>query len=234
MALPVYLAMTAAEFRSAEALPEHAAWMACHFSCYGTGLSNLPEQLPAGAMVILNDRTPVFGHDPELIAKQLSEIVACSNSGGVLLDFQRPDCPQTANIVKSIVTALSCPVAVTEAYAEELDCPIFLSPPPLCKPLAEHIIPWKDREIWLEVALDSQTITVTPDGSHFSPSFPADPQEPSFPEDALFCRYHTDVFEDQAVFTLFRTREMLDTLLQEAERLGVCRAVGLYQELGNK
>lgn len=233
-ALPVYLAMTAAEFCNAEALPPHPAWMACHFSCYGTGLSNLPEHLPPGSMLILNDRTPVYKHDPELISRQLSDFVARNPIDSILLDFQRCDCDQTADIANAIISALDCPVGVTEAYANDFTCPVFLSPPPLYKPLCEYLSQWKERDIWLEVALDSQKITVTPEGSHISQPFFAEPEEPSFPEDALFCHYHAEVFENEAVFTLFRTQEMLKTLLQEAERLGVCKAVGLYQELGNK
>ena len=37
---------------------------------------------------------------------------------------------------------------------------------------------------------------------------------------------------DIAEFTLFRTREDTVDLLEEAEKLGVKLAVGLYQELG--
>ena len=42
MAIRQYLAMTAAEMTQAGSLPRHAAWMACHFSPYSTGLTNLP------------------------------------------------------------------------------------------------------------------------------------------------------------------------------------------------
>lgn len=234
MALPVYLAMTAAEFHSGKAPPKHPAWMACHFSCYGTGLSNRPERLPQGAMVILNDRTPVHGHDPGLVAEQLLQIVSQCNAGGVLLDFQRENCDQTQAIAKAIVEALSCPVGVTEAYGKGLDCPVFLSPPPLHRPLEEYLSPWSGREVWIEAALDAVAITVTSEGSRFSPAHSTEVTEPSFPEEHLFCRYCTAVSETQAVFTLFRTRQTLDAMLQEAERLGVTRAVGLYQELGRE
>ena len=75
MAIPLYLAMTAREFRICKTVPANMAWMACHFSPYGTGLSNLPTSLPPGSMIILNDRTPICGHDPELIAAQLKELL---------------------------------------------------------------------------------------------------------------------------------------------------------------
>ena len=49
------LAMTAAELGAAP-LPSHPAWMACHFSPYSTGLTNLPPKLPQDSLLILNDR----------------------------------------------------------------------------------------------------------------------------------------------------------------------------------
>ena len=47
----------------------------------------------------------------------------------------------------------------------------------------------------------------------------------------LHCSYYVTVAEDRAEFTLFRTKEDLEELLQEAEHLGFTKAVGLYQEL---
>ena len=75
MPIPCYLALTAAEFANANQLPEKIAWMACHFSCYGTGLSNFPEDLPGGSVIILNDRTPPDKHDPQRILEQLQQLV---------------------------------------------------------------------------------------------------------------------------------------------------------------
>ena len=71
MAIRPFLAMTAAEIRGTETLPPKTAWMACHFSPYSTGLSNLPKALPPGSMVILDDITPIHGHDSETIAALL-------------------------------------------------------------------------------------------------------------------------------------------------------------------
>jgi hypothetical protein len=68
------------------------AWMACHFSPYGTGLSNLPPNLPANAMVILNDRTPIHGHDSKEILCQLNNLTPHC----LLLDFQRQAVEETA------------------------------------------------------------------------------------------------------------------------------------------
>ena len=68
MVLPMNLAMTAAEMSSAAPLPEKIAWMACHFSAYSLGITNIPASLPKGAMLILNDRFPCQGHSPGLTA----------------------------------------------------------------------------------------------------------------------------------------------------------------------
>ena len=232
MALPCYLAMTAAEFGAAQTLPERIAWMACHFSSYGLGLSNSPQQLPADSMVILNDRTPVHGHDPTLITQQLSELLEALHPSCFLLDLQRPDVQETAVIAHSLVKSLSCPVGITQHYALELDCPVFLPPPPLHVPLQTHLAPWKGREIWLELALEGETVTVTAEGAQVEPTAPLPLREPVFEDTLLHCRYHTAVTEDRAIFSLLRDNEHLSGLLDEAETLGVTQAVGLYQQLG--
>ena len=46
MAISIYLAASPAQISKMERFPEKLAWMACHFSPYGTGLSNLPASLP--------------------------------------------------------------------------------------------------------------------------------------------------------------------------------------------
>lgn len=231
MALRCYLAMTAAEFCTAEVIPAFPGWMACHFSSYGLGLSNLPRSLPEGAMVIVNDRTPINGHDPELILEQLTALLEQQRPSCFLLDFQRPGEAQTEAVAKCLTEQLPCPVGVTAYYAESLSCPIFLSPPPLHIPLSEYLTPWKGREIWLEAATDAETITVTAEGSRFTPAVIEKLEEPYFAETMLHCRYHTSLAQDAAVFTLLRDRQELTALLAEAEKLGVGQAVGLYQQL---
>lgn len=234
MAFSCYLAMTAAEFRANPVLPPEIAWMACHFSSYGTGLSNCPEALPKGAMVILNDRTPVHGHDPALIAAELKEIVELQPVSAVLLDFQRPGSEETAAIAKAVVGALPCPTAVSDLYAKGLDCPVFLPPPPLHCPLEAHLAPWAGREIWLEAALDAEAITVTANGTQFTPLSPGDLPDTGHVEETLHCRYQIAQMQDRIRFSLFRTPEMLRSLLHAAESLGVTQAVGLFQELGDQ
>lgn len=231
MALSPYLAMTAGEILSSTGLPEGLAYMACHFSPYATGLSNLPRELPPGTLLILNDRTPIHGHDPALVCAQLEDTVQKLRCSGVLLDFQRPDCPELQALCQK-VAALPCPVAVSHLYAGELSCPVFLPPPPLHQPLEEHLAPWQGRQIWLEAATDAEEITVTPEGSGFRPLPPQPQAEACFVEDALCCRYRIAISSDAITFRLFRTREDVDALLKKAHSLGVSQAVGLYQDLG--
>ena len=231
MALPLYLALTAAEFQFCSRLPERAAWMACHYSSYGSGLSNLPRSLPAEAMLILNDRTPAQGHDPDMILHQLQELEASIHYKYILLDFQRPDSPENAAVAKALTAASCCPVGVSELYARELECPVFLPPAAPHVPLKEHLAPWQGREIWIEAALDVEVITVTEKGSVSSPLPPAEIPENSLEDPALHCHYRSKTFDDRIDFTLWRTRDDLTNLLREAESLGVTLAVGLWQEL---
>ena len=231
MALPLYLALTAAEFQFCSRLPECAAWMACHYSPYGSGLSNLPRSLPAEAMLILNDRTPAQGHDPDMILHQLRELEASIHYKYILLDFQRPDSPENAAVAKAIVSTAPCPVGVSEPYARELACPVFLPPAPPHVPLKEHLAPWQGREIWIEAALGGEIVTVTENGSVFYPLSTTDIPENNLEDPALHCHYRSKTFDDRIDFTLWRTRDDLTNLLREAEGLGVTLAVGLWQEL---
>lgn len=230
MALPLYLAMTAAEFRTATSLPPKIAWMACHFSSYGTGLSNLPERLPPGSMLIVNDRTPICAHDPQIIAWQLSEAVKALKASCVLLDFQRPDCAETAALVRVLTSGLPCPVGVSELYVGELACPVFLPPVPTDTQISDHLLPWQGREIWLEAALCGQVITVTEDGASAAPLPYGAVPESGHREEALHCHYKAET-SDSAVFTLWRTRDDLNALLQAAQQYHVTQCIGLYQEL---
>lgn len=230
MALPLYLALTAAEFTACSSLPRFPAWMACHFSPYGTGLSNLPPRLPVGSLLILNDRTPPHGHDPQKIAQQLQCVVKEMACAGVLLDFQRPQDEETAAIAAAVVAGLSCPAAVSDVYAQEMNCPVFLPPPPPHIPLSEHLAPWRGREVWLEAALTQETITVTAQGSHFREDVPTFIEAPHWDE-ALHCHYQITASPEEITFTLYRASQDLDALLAEAATQGVTTAVGLYQQL---
>ncbi len=226
MAIPLYLAQTAAEFASISPKPDHLAWMACHFSPYSTGITNLPARLPEDSLLILNDRTPINGHDPEIVCQMLLDTVSKLHCRGILLDFQHHGC----NKIVETAAKLPCPVAVTERYADAVDCAVFLSSPPIHKPFREYIASWKDRDIWLEAALGNEAITVTEKGSTFTQS-PADAEYP-FYDEMLHCRYRIETEDNAVRFHLHRGRKELSALLEEATALGIVLAVGLYQELG--
>ncbi len=223
----LYLAMTAAEIAAKKPLPSPLAYMACHFSAYGAGLSNIPETLPEGSILILNDRTPIMGHDPKLVAAQLKEAAERLGCSRLLLDFQRAGEPETFPILEEILSCVSCPTAVSEAYARELSCPVFLPPVPLCKPLCSHLAPWEGREVWLEVSADAVTATLTESGCRFAPCPAPNDTLPHFDRE-LFCHYGLELTQNSAVFTVHRTWEDLQTLMQSQE---ITCFVGLYQEL---
>ena len=231
MGFPLYLAMTAAEIAACDNLPTQLAYMACHFSPYGTGLSNFPDFLPENTLLILNDRTPVCGHDPQLIASQLQQVIDDFSCCGVLLDLQRPNNPETSAVVDAVVSAIPGKAAVSEDYARNRDCPVFLSPPPLRMPLQQYLAPWSGRDIWLEVAPDAETITITSQGSRTTPLPLFCIPENSFVDVALHCRYQIEMQQAFVNFHIERSGQLLQEMLISAQELGVSRAVGLYQLL---
>ena len=230
MAFPFYLAQTWGEFSACSIAPQPMAWMACHFSSYGSGLSNLPPALPPGSMVILNDRIPIHGHDPARITDQLHTLIERTQAVCVLLDLQRPDEPEASGIAAALVASLPCPVGVAESYAAPLNCPVFLSPPPPHALPEAWLAPWQGREIWLDAACTGSLIRVTEAGSLFLP--PEEENDFPFEDQQLLCHYRTQIKDKEIRFHLRRTEADLKKLLQKAETLGVTRSVGLYQELG--
>ncbi len=225
----VFLAMTEREME--EFLPEKLAYMACRFSPYGSGLTNLPSDLPPNSILLLEDSMPIQGHDPIVTVTQLGELVCQFSPSAVLLDFQTPVTSEGKEMTAAILQALPCPVAVTEQYAPLFDCPVFLSPPPVNIPLQKHLTPWLKRDVFLEVTGDRQQFTITERGCSAIPLPAGAVYETPQLDRKLHCHYHVDVYSDKAVFTLQRTKEDLLTMTEEAMQLGVRGAVGLYQEL---
>ena len=232
MPLPLNLAMTPSEFAAAQILPADFAWMSCHFSPDGTGLTDLPAALPKGALLILDDSIPCSGHSAALIAEEIGQMIAQAGGCGLLLDFQRPGNEEAAAIAAMLTDALPCPVAVTPQYAKGLLCPVFLPPAPPHMALVKYLQPWRNREIWLEAALCKETITVGKNGTSFDPHHSFTLPDNSFFHEELCCRYTTEIENDRILFHLFDTTETLKMKLELAKSLGVLRAVGLYQELG--
>ena len=182
-------------------------------------------------MLILNDRIPCQGHSADLVASQICDAVSRLNCESILLDFQRPDNPETEQVVQAILDLAPCPVCVSECYAKNRDCPVLLGPAPLHLPIEEHLAPWRGREIWLEAALCQEHITVTEEGTEFACCIPTDGQAGGFFDEHLCCSYRTEIEHMKIRFTLFDTKESLEKKLDIAVKYGVSRAVGLYQEL---
>ena len=216
---------------AAKPLLPRFAYMAMHFSSYNKGLSNLPESLPKGSMILLDDSLEPADHDPEMVTRQLAELIDRVAPTAVLLDFQRPVTKELEIMAEAIIKALPCPVGVTEAYAKEFGCPVFLPPPPANKALGDYIGPWKKQGVYLEIAPEGLEITVTETGSSATPIFPV--SDLPLEDKRLHCHYNVKVLQDEVVFTICRYREDLAALVQEAEDLGVLGCVGLYGELIN-
>lgn len=233
MDLPLYLAMTGAEWKNCPSLPEKVAWMACHFSPYGDGLTNFPSAPPENSLLIVNDRIPPQGHHPDRIIQQLSSFLETSPMQGILLDFQRPNCPETAEISNKIISSLSCPVCVSALYAKQLSCPVFLPPVPPNVIAEDYLSPWQGREIWLEVGFDETDICVTKEGICYDRTCP-DITTPVHSDERLCSHYQIFVSEEEIHFCLHRSEEDLSALLSRCKKAGVTTAIGLYQEYKNR
>lgn len=230
MEIPLYLAMTAAEFHAAQALPTKPAWMACHFSPYGTGLSNIPQTLPPGAMLMLNDRIPLCGHDPQSVAQTLCDTAKALESDCILLDLQRKPCDGCMNVIRAVLKQAGCPVGVSALYAKELDCPVLLPPIPPHRAPKEALAEWAGREIWLELSAEGTEIEVTEQGSRYTPLPGFQVPSDSHAEEELLCHYKIITEEDRILFQIGRTPEDQAALIQAAIGCGVTKAVGLWQE----
>ena len=226
MALQPYMAITSTEFYSLSRIPPRPAWMACHFSGHSSGLSNMPDTFPSNSIIMLDDSIPIQGHDPQRISNELAQLYSRIKPDGFLLDFQRTAYAEAAQLAKHLCLTLPFPVAVSHLYAADLDCPVFLPPPPLHMPLKEYLKAWAGRKIWMEIAPESQIMTVTAEGCQISPGMNADLIEPAFYHENLFCRYHTQVLKDSVIFPLQRGWQEWESLCKQAETFGISVCVG--------
>ena len=205
MVLPLYLAMTASEFRP---VPYPALLML-------TGT----EQVPPGVLPVLTDCFPLDGQALQRI---------CQGQEALLLDCVRP--PTTS--LREIIQGLPCPCGAPPGYTEE--GPVFLPPAPMHIPLDKYLTPYRSREIWLEAALQKQVVTVTPKGVTVSVPCTNHDLNDGFYSEILHCRFVQNYTKNQVVFTLFDTSDTIRMKLDHAASLGAVRAVGLFQELGEK
>lgn len=229
MALVQYLAMTAAEMLGNSCLPEKIAWMACHFSPYSTGLCNLPASLPPGSLLILNDRTPIHGHSAPRVCEELAQTLRRLDCRGLLLDFQNPPCAEATELAAYLAAHLDFPMGISPEYACE-NAAVFVPAVPTDTRLSAYLHRWQGREIWLEAALEGQTITLTQEGTAFR-SNPFPMGKPFHRDERLHCHYQIENRPDAIIFRTWRTKKDLQDLLAEAAQEGVTLSVGLYQEL---
>ena len=232
MGCPLYLAMTAAEFYAASPLPSHPAWMACHFSPYGQGLSNFPQRFLEDEMLILNDRIPVADHSADRISGELRELVEQFRIDRLLLDLQRPGNDQTKQIVKHIASTLPCSIGISHHYALA-GCPVFVPPGAIDTSMEQYLYRWKGYEIWIEMTTEPLCLEINHSGCTEA-NWDITSDKPEHWDDNLCCHYRISTTTDRAQFLLYRTPEDIQKFADSLSPLGVVCGVGLYQEFNKK
>lgn len=231
MIFPVYLAITAQEFTHFRELSSTLCYMACHFSLSGEDLSNLPISLPANTIVCIDDSTPIANHNVEVVTRQINALVETHHPCGILLDFQRPDNPRALDMIKSIISCVNCPVAVSHIYASKFQCPVFLPPLPYRLTIEEYLKPWVNREIWLELGTDMEMAIITEDAFSIEHIYDT-PENHYFLDDpSLLCHYCINVKQDHIALYFQRTKTDLEQIQRAAKKLGVSKFIGLWQQL---
>ncbi len=225
-----YLGATASEMANFQIFSKNLAYMACHFSQSSPGISNVPRKLPPGSLLLLDDQIPPAEHDAAQVITELTQAAKALNCSGVYLDFQREGYPLLAEIAAQ-AESFPCPVAVSQLYSGKNRLPVVLAPAPPDMPLKSCITPWKGREIWLEVAMNSKKLILTPKGCEESPW--EEIPEQGFREERLCCHYSIQAREHEAIFYLWRTYEDTQSLIAQAQALGVTHTLGLWQEFGS-
>lgn len=225
MAIPRILAMTAEEIRHTAPTPQNAAYFGCCFSADGS--IRLPDHLPSGGGLILDDRIPIPDTDHSVLAGKLKAL----NPKFVILDLQRQPNIAAEKLIRAL-TELPCPIALPPPYANGRRDPVLLPPLPPHTPVEEHLSPWLDREIWLELALDATQITVTAGGSTVASFTHAISRTDPHRDSMLHCHYKITRQPDAIVFYCYRTREDVEALLRSPLPPNVTHTVALFQEFG--
>ena len=205
MVLPLYLAMPPWEMRPVP----HPAFL----------MLDWEWEAPGGYLPVITDHRPLTWEAVDRLCR------LGRRWEYALLDLENPRCPEA----QALLEGLPCPAAVPPGMG---DGPVFLPPCPLHVPLERWLAPWQGREIWMEAAMQRQTVTVDGAGMTASPPEPAEDPAGGFRSGELRCRFLQDISPDRAVFTLFDTPQTLEEKLDAAASLGVTRAIGLYAELG--
>ena len=216
MGIPQYLAMTDGEIAACARLPPRLARMGCHFS--DDGLVELPQTLPSGALLVLDDRVPMAAQDPGRILAQLAEALEKFSCTGLLLDFQQAENAPQRELVRLLTRELTIPLAAPPAYAVE-GCRLFLSPVAADQAIEEALSPWAGKKIWLDTAPAAVRL-------------PRMAASGKFEDSKLCCRYSIETVPNGFQFTLYRDQSCIRALLEQAAALGAELAIGLWQEWG--
>lgn len=226
MGIPQYLAKTE---RETLLYPDDAgpiAWLGCSFG--KNGLTGLPEVLPAGSLLVLDDSVPMADQSIPDIADALQQTLAKFSCCGLLLDFQQQGCAQQRTLAEYLAAHLSHPIAAPQEYAPK-GCALFVPPVPPEIPIETYLAPWAGREIWLDMALSVRTLHLTAAGCSVSDDAESDPTG-DFYDESLCCVYRIQKTDDGFLFRLARDHRCTRALLDRAAGLGVTAAVGLWQE----
>ena len=230
MGIPHYLAMTALEIAGCARLPKHLAWMGCRFG--PEGLLGLPEDLPPGSLLILDDQVPMEVLPSPEATEALAKVLARFSCRGLILDFQRPGIDAQRALAASLPGRLPCPVAAPPEYATK-DCALFLPPVPAEETIEDYLAPWAGREIWLDTTPAERTLHLTQTGCAAADAALPDWSD-GFYDVALCCIYRIQKTDDGFLFRLSRNRRCTQALLERGAKLGVTLAVGLWQEFGGQ
>ena len=227
MGIPQYLAMTDGEIAACARLPPRLARMGCHFS--DDGLVELPQTLPSGALLVVDDRVPMAAQNPEHILDQLAEALEELSCTGLLLDFQQKENAPQRELVRLLARELTVPLAAPPAYAAE-GCRLFLPPVAADQTVEEALSPWAGKKIWLDTAPAAVRLELTKQGCTRTP-LPRMAASGIFKDPGLCCRYSIEpTLNGGFQFTLYRDRCCIEAILEQAAAFGAELAVGLSQE----
>jgi hypothetical protein len=205
--------------------------MACHFSPYGLGLSNLPRQLPEGAVILVSDRIPPGGHDAGVVVSQLEELAQQFHPKAIVLDLERTGDDFCAELAAKCDSISGTETVVAAAYAEGLQCSVFLGAAQLWTPAEQWLRPWSGRRIWAECVLQRALVRITEDGAVYRELPWEPPRQEVLADGQQAVVYGVREQADAVEVMLWRGKEQLALWMEKLEKLGVEHFLGLYQQL---
>lgn len=226
MAFRRYPALAAEEVSTLASLPEHYAWMACHFDPRGKGLTGLPGNMPKGGILILNDEIPYAGQSSQIICELLKKCCDTFHLYGILLDFLRPAGAELKEVIRQIVSTLPCPIASADTYGIEGITPFI--PMPELTQCPENFFQ-NHSGAWLELYPQAKKYHMDQTGCRISD---AQPLAQGLSDERLCVHYEISVADNGADITMWRNETDRQALVDMAGDAGIEAVIGLHQELG--